>query len=463
MPPTVDLPHPFVGVDDYLEKLVEFLDAHAWLFRCHVVDFVTLDHWQHMPEAWRQPLLDCTTAELLCLPVGVCPTRADRAPDDGGWPATLAEFIRGASELALPRVPARDQPTPGDAGAGPADDGGSERGLEGLGSEPGMELAAHKDSSALSKALSRGMKAKKRHEVERLGALVSSLCGRLGCHTVVDFGAGQGYLGQLLHFGYGLRVVAIDSSSHQTHGADRRVQRVKKALTKRPAAPPLQHAGTAAAATPPIATVLTSSDLADPAATPAPEPAPPPVVVEVDAGAASNVAIIPEGAVCHGCGSTSSSELKPCTLCGEVFYCSKSCQKLGWKKLKHKVHCKGMATHRAAAAAEKARQEAARAAEEAAAAEASGGLGAGGGVHSITCLLDQRLTTLPTLLSEQPVAVSEAATAGGGFILLGLHTCGDLTPSMLRYVIVQCVPAQPGSPCTPPLEQRLCNSSGHYI
>ena len=62
-------------------------------------------------------------------------------------------------------------------------------------------------------------------------------------------------------------------------------------------------------------------------------------------------------------------------------------------------------------------------------------------MHSVTCLLDQKLTTLPSLLQEQPAAVAPvAATArededdqtGGGFVLLGLHTCGDLTPSMLR-------------------------------
>jgi hypothetical protein len=167
MPPTVELPVPFTTVDAYLETLVEFLKAHAWLFRCHVVDFVTLDHWQHMPEAWRQPLLDCTTAELLCLPVGVCPSRAESA----GWPASLTQFVRGASALALPRVPALDSSSPKtSAASGSADD------LEGLGTEPGMELAAHKDSTPLEKALSRGMKAKKRHEVERLGVLVSSLC-----------------------------------------------------------------------------------------------------------------------------------------------------------------------------------------------------------------------------------------------------------------------------------------------
>ena len=328
MAPTVDLPAPYVTVDEYLVALVAFLEAHAWLFRCHVVDFVTLDHWQHMPEAWREPLLDCSTAELLCLPVGICPSRAEGVGGDAGWPASLAEFIRGASALALPRVPALDNPAAGNSAAAAS---GTAADLEGLGSEPGMELACHANSTPLEKALSRGMKAKKRHEVERLGALVSSLCRRLNCKTVVDFGSGQGYLGQILHFGYGLRVVAIDSSSHQTHGADRRVQRVKKALIRRPTAP--------------AATTLAAVDRAAQALF-QPEPAP-----DADASAAVPEVLVPADAVCNGCGISAavggSAALKPCTLCGEVFYCSKMCQKLGWKKLKHKVHCKGMASHRA--------------------------------------------------------------------------------------------------------------------
>lgn len=406
---TVELPEPFTNIDVYLKHLADFLRGHAWLFRNHVVDFVTLDHWQHMPAPWRQPLLECSTAELLCLPVGVCPARADAAVEDGGWPESLTEFIRGAKKLALPRVPARDQPK---APAGESDAG---VGLHRLGAEPGMELVAHKDSSALSKALSRGMKAKKRHEVERLGALVASLCERLGCRTVVDFGAGQGYLGQLLYFGYGLRVVAIDSSAHQTHGANRRAALLTKALTQRPTASPTHPAAIAA---------------------PAPAPAPTPTAALVPAlvpalalapvpSAQQEGGQVPGDAVCHGCGTGSdhsTSELKACTLCKEVFYCSKKCQKLGWKTLKHKVHCKGMAAHRTAASAEKANQETARIAAEHAALPA---VGAGEhGVYSITCLLDQRLTTLPSLLSRQPATVTEAATSDGGFLLLGLHTCG---------------------------------------
>ena len=79
--PAVLLPPPFSSVGAYVAELSAFLEAHAWLFRHHVVDFVTHDHWQHVPEAWRAPLLGCSAAELSLLPVGVCPPRAMQ----GAW------------------------------------------------------------------------------------------------------------------------------------------------------------------------------------------------------------------------------------------------------------------------------------------------------------------------------------------------------------------------------------------
>jgi hypothetical protein len=332
-PPSVALPAQYTSVEQYLGALQHFIETHAWLFCHHVADFITQDHWQHMPAAWCAPLLECSTSELLCLPVGVCPVDAA----ERGWPEALTAFISDASALALPRVPAREAAAEAAAAAAsqpqpqpepePEPEPESEPTtsaadlLCGLGSEQGMEISARKGSTPLSKALSRGMKLKKRHEVERLAALVASLCERLGCKTVVDFGAGQGYLGQVLHFGYGLRVVAIDSSSHQTHGADRRLQRVQKALSRRPTA----------AAAPPLPEQRTTRD--------------------------TDASLI------------------------------------------------------------------------------------GDGVQSVTCLLDQNLTTLPALLNSAECAPPSSSSndheygegpGAGGFLLLGLHTCGDLTPSMLR-------------------------------
>ena len=194
---------PRADLGAYAAAVAAFLQAHAWLYECHVVDFIVEDHWRHLPAEWREPLLASTDAELCGLPVGQLPPRGAE------WPASLRGFVSRASALALPRsaVPPADAPSP------PPCDG---------------RLAA---------ALARGMKLKKRHEVERLAGLVVRLCRERGCDTVVDVGAGMGYLSQVLHFGHGLRVVALDCSAHQTHGAERRAARMRLALRRPPAAP----------------------------------------------------------------------------------------------------------------------------------------------------------------------------------------------------------------------------------
>jgi hypothetical protein len=418
------LPTPFTSTRKYAQAVALFLEDHAWLFRHHVVDFITEDHWQHMQPAWCESLLGCSTSELLNLPVGRCPDRAYGDGEGGGWPPGLVEFIRGAAALALPRVPDEE---PG-------------------GETKRWKLSATADASPLSKALSRGMKAKKRHEVERLGALVAGLCNRLGCRTVVDFGAGQGYLSQLLHFGYGLQVVGIDSSEHQSHGAERRNKRVRKAVSKAMKRRPVS----AAAPLPAVSARI-----------PATNPDVPPVARAPAAPAA-----------CAVCGASAKREpgaaerplFKWCSLCNAVCYCSKLCQKKGGKQ--HQASCTGLQQKREAAA-ERAKVAAQQQASAASGITSGGGVSLPQGAHTeplgivaVTCRLDQRLQTLSAVLGGavascpppsggidyqgggggvevdggQPCAGGGGIDyqGGGAFVLLGLHTCGDLTPSMLR-------------------------------
>ena len=87
--------------------------------------------------------------------------------------------------------------------------------------------------------------------------------------------------------------------------------------------------------------------------------------------------------------------LKPCSLCGEVYFCSKACQKKSWKKLGHKNSCAGLAAQKARAATAKA------AAKRGAGPAEDKAVLVGEGVQSVTCLLDQKLTTLPALLNSE--------------------------------------------------------------
>ncbi|XP_021866670.1 uncharacterized protein [Spinacia oleracea] len=87
---------------------------------------------------------------------------------------------------------------------------------------PGMSM------TSLNSVLSQGMNPKKKHEVEVLSSVVSCITRKIGAQTVIDVGAGQGYLSLVLAFQYQLPVVAIDASSHHGIVTNVRAERIKK-------------------------------------------------------------------------------------------------------------------------------------------------------------------------------------------------------------------------------------------
>ena len=77
------------------------------------------------------------------------------------------------------------------------------------------------------------MKEKKVHEVGILGRFIQEEAGQRGITRVVDFGSGQGYLSQVLAYGMGLKVVAIDNNELQTQGSQHRQQKISKNLERK--------------------------------------------------------------------------------------------------------------------------------------------------------------------------------------------------------------------------------------
>ncbi|KAF2286211.1 hypothetical protein GH714_011754 [Hevea brasiliensis] len=90
---------------------------------------------------------------------------------------------------------------------------------------PGLKI------TVLNSVLAQGMNVKKKHEVEVLSAVVSFIANGVRVQTIVDVGAGQGYLAQVLSFQYHHSVVAIDASSHHGEVTETRAERIKKHYT----------------------------------------------------------------------------------------------------------------------------------------------------------------------------------------------------------------------------------------
>ncbi|GFP89637.1 methyltransferase-like protein 25 [Phtheirospermum japonicum] len=165
------------AIVDFLKPYRFFLDAHDRL-------------WEAVDEEWMDCLRKEPVEKLLQIPSGVA---------QGNWPDSLKEYVLKLRSLAFPRDQANLQEA-----------------------FPGLTVAP------LNNVIAQGMNQKKKHEIEALAAVIGSLARRVGPHTVVDVGSGQGYLAQVLSFEYELPVIAIDASPHHGSITDARAKRIEK-------------------------------------------------------------------------------------------------------------------------------------------------------------------------------------------------------------------------------------------
>ncbi|XP_022886391.1 protein RRNAD1 isoform X2 [Olea europaea var. sylvestris] len=175
---------------EWIRAIVNFLKPYRFFLDAHVVNFFKERLWVAVDREWMDCLRKEPVDDLLRIPSGVIQDH---------WPASLKEFVLTLRSLSLPREQADLQKV-----------------------FPGLQVAS------LNNVLSQGMNHKKKHEIEALSAVISSIASRVGANTIVDVGSGQGYLAQVLSFEYQLSVIAIDASSHHGRITDARAERIKK-------------------------------------------------------------------------------------------------------------------------------------------------------------------------------------------------------------------------------------------
>ncbi|KAL6314831.1 hypothetical protein AAG906_029046 [Vitis piasezkii] len=175
---------------EWIHAIHQFLTPYSFLINAHVVNFFNDRLWEAIDEDWIDCLKNEPVDHLLQIPSGIFQDH---------WPPSLQQFVIALSSLVLPRHQA---------------------GLELILPNTGM--------TSLDSVLTQGMNMKKKHEVEVLSAVVDSIANSVGADTIVDVGAGQGYLAQVLSFQYQLSVVAIDSCSHHGNVTNARAERIKK-------------------------------------------------------------------------------------------------------------------------------------------------------------------------------------------------------------------------------------------
>ncbi|XP_047334325.1 probable methyltransferase-like protein 25 isoform X1 [Impatiens glandulifera] len=174
----------------WIHSIIDFLDSYRFFLEAHVVNFFKDRLWENVDKEWIDCLRNESSENLVQIPSGVVQEY---------WPPSLKKFVLTSRSLAIRREQANLSKV-----------------------LPDMHLAS------LNQVLTQGMNPKKKHEVEVLAGVVSCIAKGVGASTVVDVGAGQGYLAQVLSFEYQLPVIAIDASSHHARVTDARAERIKK-------------------------------------------------------------------------------------------------------------------------------------------------------------------------------------------------------------------------------------------
>ncbi|XP_022093987.1 methyltransferase-like protein 25 isoform X2 [Acanthaster planci] len=193
-------------VEETLEKFVSFVDRHQWVIIVNTVSFFTEKMWEriivpHFGDVARQ-IIHLTEGEIARLPTGHLPRQNDKEREL----SAIHLFIEECLEHRLENTNVLCNV-----------DGV----LNELGS--GKSQIQDKELSSLStvklvqpRAL---MNIKKSHEVKEMASFAAKLALIHEVQKVVDIGSGKGYLGQYLSLQCGLDVIGIDSSDSNTHGA----------------------------------------------------------------------------------------------------------------------------------------------------------------------------------------------------------------------------------------------------
>ncbi|KAF7722108.1 hypothetical protein EC973_003688 [Apophysomyces ossiformis] len=196
----IQLPPSFEDPEQYLETLVSFLKRYQWLIDIHVVDFITHKQWNQLDLEWRRTFLaeDGDIDDDQAWFTSVIDLLAENSqPCKDTWPKSLKKYIETIKNLTLPR----------------------------------RNLYTCED--VIDKRMASGMTDKKIHEVELMSNVIKTIADKRGIASVMDLGAGQGYLSRALAFQHDFQVLAVDMSEVQTRGAQKFDKKASKLINKR--------------------------------------------------------------------------------------------------------------------------------------------------------------------------------------------------------------------------------------
>lgn len=201
-------------VQQRVDQILKFLTPAKLKFvNCHMVNYLTDDHWTtFIPKAIREEINDGVRNRSEDLMRRLMQSGCGYDAELVDYPATKA-FVEETRQVTLAGM--KDVCL---------DLSGFQREIKKFGCEMSLEPPLK---------IKEFMSAKKNHEVEVTASVVNDLCKHLGheCEKpiIIDAGDGKGYLSSMLALQYGRFVLGIDASEINTHGAEKRKQKMSRA------------------------------------------------------------------------------------------------------------------------------------------------------------------------------------------------------------------------------------------
>ncbi|XP_034946161.1 protein RRNAD1-like [Chelonus insularis] len=162
----------------YFQESIHLFHEFQWLFQHPVIEILIHNYFKSFPQDWLEALKNLSTEELNDFANG-------KLMKDN-WPKTLELFIKKCKKLnKLPPAPQLSNPQ-------------------------------------LPKSFLSGLSLKKQHEIFYLSQVVHQKCVTNGIRIIVDFGAGLGYICQLLNYLYDYTVIGLESNENNVKIAKKR-------------------------------------------------------------------------------------------------------------------------------------------------------------------------------------------------------------------------------------------------
>ena len=196
-----------------LEEIIKYLGPYLPLANCHMVNFITQQLWdKHVPDIIKKEVASVPGKDLnaVFFHFAKC-NSGDELSDDSRaaiecYPH-FSKFLENSRNMSLKGIAQQNLVTKYDE---------LERKLIDLGWEVPESFS-----------MEEFMTHKKMHEVQAMSETVAALACVTHSSHVVDVGGGKGYLSSFLSLYHNLKVLGVDSSQVNTHGAVKRTKKLE--------------------------------------------------------------------------------------------------------------------------------------------------------------------------------------------------------------------------------------------